>query len=98
MSISKRIEELCIKNNISIAELERRLNFGNSTIRKWDKSFPSVDKVSKVAEYFHVTVEYLFKGVEEDKASIAARKLGDLSKDERDAIETLIDFYLSKKD
>lgn len=97
MSISKRIEELCIKNNISIAELERRLNFGNSTIRKWDKSFPSVDKVTKVADYFHVTVEYLVKGIEDTSAGIAARKFGSLSNEEKEAIENMIDFYIAKK-
>lgn len=97
MSISKRIEELCEKNNISIAELERRLNFGNSTIRKWDKSFPSIDKVSKVAEYFHVGIAYLYSGKEEDTGDIAARKFNELSLEEREAVENLIDFYIKRK-
>lgn len=98
MNIVKRIEDLCLKEGISIAELERRLGFGNSTIRKWDKSFPSIDKVTKVSEYFHVTLEFLVKGIQDDsKSNIAARKFGSLTEDEIEAVENMIDFYLAKR-
>lgn len=97
MSMVKRIEELCTKENITIAELERKMNFGNSTIRKWDKSFPSVDKVMKVAEYFHVGMDYLYSGKKEIGGDIAARKFEELSGLEKKAVEHLIDFYISQK-
>ena len=55
-----RIKELCKKNDITIAELERTLGFGNSSVKKWkNASSPSVDKVVKIAEYFNVSIDYL---------------------------------------
>ncbi|MDA2567388.1 helix-turn-helix transcriptional regulator [Bacillus cereus] len=59
MSIVKQIKDLCDKNKMTIAELERRLNFGNSTIRKWDDRSPSSERLSKVADYFNVSTDYL---------------------------------------
>lgn len=55
-----RIKELCKKTDITIAELERTLGFGNSSIKKWENtSSPSVDKIDKIAEYFNVSIDYL---------------------------------------
>lgn len=56
----QRIRELCSKKGISISRLESDLGFGNSSIKKWEKtSSPSVDKIIKVASYFDVSVDYL---------------------------------------
>lgn len=49
-------------NGLTIKELERNLGFSNGSIAKWEKSFPSVDKVMKVADYFGVTAEFLLTG------------------------------------
>ena len=54
-----RIAALCQQKNISITRLEREVNLGRSTIRYWDNHPPAVDKVSKVARYFGVSVDYL---------------------------------------
>lgn len=97
LNITKRIENLCTANKISIAELERRLDFGNGTIRRWATSFPSIDKLAKVADYFHVGIAFLYSGKEEDGGDIAARKFNKLSSEEREAVENLIDFYISRK-
>lgn len=35
----------------------------NASIRRWDKSWPSLDKALAVARYFDVTLEYLL-GIE----------------------------------
>lgn len=37
MSIKNRIKELSERRGMSLAELERKLNFGNGTIAKWDR-------------------------------------------------------------
>lgn len=57
--IVERIKELCEHRKISVAELERALDFGNSSIRKWDERNPGIDKVQKVANYFDVSIDYL---------------------------------------
>lgn len=53
------IKTLCDQENTSIKAIERELGLGNGTIRKWDKSYPSVDKALKVAKRFGVSIEYL---------------------------------------
>ena len=49
--ILKRIEELANKEGITIAALEKKLGFGNGTIRGWKDSSPTVEKLKKVADY-----------------------------------------------
>lgn len=39
--------------------LEAELGFGNGTIVKWDKASPNSEKLAKVADFFHVSVDYL---------------------------------------
>lgn len=44
---------------MSLPALEAELGFGNGTIVKWDKASPNSEKLTKVADYFHVSVDYL---------------------------------------
>lgn len=56
----QRIKQLCSRKGIKIAKLESDLGFGNSSIKKWEKSSsPSIDKIVKVATYFDVSIDYL---------------------------------------
>ena len=59
--ILKKIEDLCRKNNISIAKLEIECGIGNATIRGWDTSSPKVENLKKVADYFGKDVSYFLK-------------------------------------
>lgn len=61
----EKIKRLCAKKRITLAELERELNFPKGSIYKWDKNRPSVDKVKKVADYFGVSIEYFLEEKEE---------------------------------
>lgn len=54
-----KIKELCTKNKTSIKALEKELGFGNGTIRRWDTSTPSVERIVMVANRFNVSVAYL---------------------------------------
>lgn len=54
-----RIRDLATYHKISLAELERNLNFSNGIISTWKKGNPSIDKVEKVANYFNVSTDYL---------------------------------------
>lgn len=66
-----RIKELCVKNGITISKLESDLGFGNSSVKKWERSSsPSVDKIIKVANYFNVSIDYLL-GHSDIKESVA---------------------------
>ncbi len=53
----EKIQALCKRKNITLARLEKDLNFGNGTIRRWDSSSPSIDKIMEVANYFKVSVD-----------------------------------------
>lgn len=59
MNIAERIKILAKEHNISIAELERKTGISNGQIAKWDVRSPKSDNLEKVANYFHVSTDYL---------------------------------------
>ena len=59
MTILDRIRSLANDRKVTLAELERNLDFSNGSLRKWGTSTPSGDKIEKVADYFNVSVDYL---------------------------------------
>lgn len=59
MGLVQRIKLLSDEKKMSFAELERKLGFANSSIRKWDERTPGIDKIQKVADYFGVSTDYL---------------------------------------
>lgn len=78
MGLVQRIKLLSDEKKMSFAELERKLGFANSSIRKWDERTPGIDKIQKVADYFDVSTDYLLGRTEK-------RPYYDLTeKDERD--------------
>lgn len=59
MSLLDRIKLLAATHQMTMAELERKLDFSNGSLRKWGSSMPSGDKIEKVADYFNVSTDYL---------------------------------------
>ena len=53
------IRELCKKNNISVADLEKNLGIGAGTISRWNKANPSFDKITAIAKYFKISIDEL---------------------------------------
>lgn len=54
------VKSLCDEKGITVAELERNLGLSNATISRWIKGAdPSSSAVGKIADYFHVSVDYL---------------------------------------
>lgn len=58
----ERIESLRKANGISQGTLEKTLGFSNGSISKWRTCMPTPTRLQKLAEYFHVTVDYLVTG------------------------------------
>lgn len=56
----ERIQYLCDINDITIAELERNLGYGNGSLKK-PKSIKN-ERLRDIAEYFDVSVDYLVNG------------------------------------
>lgn len=67
--VLSRIKELCKENDISLSELADIIGVGKTTIGKWDKSAPSIDKIARVAKYFNTTTDYII-GVSDHKYNI----------------------------
>lgn len=59
MTLLDRIKGLCDARGETLASLERKMDFGNGTIRRWGDTTPSGDKLVKIADFFHVSVDYL---------------------------------------
>lgn len=79
-TVFDRVKELAEKQKISIAKLEEDLGFGRNSLYSWKKNTPNGDRLSKVADYFRVTTDYLLGRT--DTPQFKAR-------DERDVQKTL---------
>ena len=55
----EKIKELADKQGISLNILEEKLGFSRNTIYNMKKSTPNVERVSKIADYFNVSTDYL---------------------------------------
>lgn len=55
------IKALCEQRQINISTLETEAELGKNTVYKWNRLFPSVDKLKRVADFFGVTVDELIK-------------------------------------
>lgn len=77
MELVEKIQQLCNQNNITVTQLERELGFSKGSIRKWDASSPSSDKLMQVATYFNITMEYLLdkKSYDESIPFLLVQKL-----------------------
>ena len=55
----EKIKELADKQGISLNKLEEKLGFSRDTIYNMKKSTPNVERVSKIADFFNVSTDYL---------------------------------------
>lgn len=75
-----RIRVLANAQGLSLPALEAKLNLGNGTISRWSKSSPNSDKLARVADYFHVSLDYLL-GRSEKESSLNELPLTEGEKD-----------------
>lgn len=59
MTLYKKIEDLCYEQGIHVKRLSEIVELGNGVIGKWKKSSPKIDNLTKVADYFGVSLDYL---------------------------------------
>lgn len=58
--IYTRIKELCAENGITINKLESEIGMSQYSIGKWkNTTTPTIDKISRIAKYFNVSIDYL---------------------------------------
>jgi Predicted transcriptional regulators len=59
VNLYEKIKELAAQKKLSIRRLEEELGFANGSLKQWKNSNPGADKLTKVADYFHVSVDFL---------------------------------------
>ena len=59
MTTFERIKSLADKQKISLKELAIKLGFSENNIYRWKTSKPKGEDLAKIADYFHVSVDYL---------------------------------------
>lgn len=62
MSFYERLIDLIEKNGLTIRRVERECGLANASIRRWETQSPRLDSVVSVANYLHVSVDYLALG------------------------------------
>lgn len=91
----KKIKNLCMEKEITLAELERATDISNGSIRRWDTVSPNIKNVEKVADYFHVSLDYLMdKDINSDLCSDAmavARNFNNLPEEKKALFKQLLD-------
>lgn len=58
-TIIDTIKFLCKQKGITIKELEVQTELSNGTIGKWSSCSPKTDSLTKIADYFNCSVDYL---------------------------------------
>jgi len=59
--IYDRIKQIALDKGISIYRIEKDLDLGNGTIRKWNTSSPSATTLNSIANYLNVRLEQLLE-------------------------------------
>lgn len=76
MTTFERIKSLADKQKISLKELAIKLGFSENNIYRWKTSKPKGEDLAKIADYFHVSVDYLL-GREEMQQPIFSPELNE---------------------
>lgn len=84
MDAIDRILALMSANGVTAAQLTREISLTNGLITQWKsrKQKPSTEAIIKLAQYFHVSTDYLLLGKESEQSIVPA-----LSKDDLELLE-----------
>lgn len=61
MTIREKVKNLCDERGISIYKLEKDLGISNGSVKHWDTSMPSGDKILALSRYFGVPQTYFLE-------------------------------------
>ena len=91
MGLYETIRDTAKSKGYSVNRLEQELGFARSSINKFNKNKPSVDKLQKIAELLDVSVDYLMTSTEDKKEApvLTARDERDIAKDLNRIMEKL---------
>lgn len=67
MGLYENIRDIAKSKGLSVNKLEQELGFARSSINKFNKNTPSVEKLQQIADRLNVTVDCLMTGKEDKK-------------------------------
>ena len=70
MTFGERLYELRTKENISQEKFAEIMNVSRQSISKWetDKAYPEMSRLIFMSDYFHVSLDYLVRGKENEES------------------------------
>lgn len=77
MELLNRLKDLCKERGITIAQIERGSGLTLTTIAKWNRITPGIDKVASVADYLEISIDELI-GRSSPEISAADRQILEL--------------------
>ncbi len=106
-----RVKQLINEHAMTMAELERKLDLSQGSIRNWGRSIPSGDKIKKVADFFDVSTDYLLGrtdirksvNIDEDPVEAMLKTVMSsngkpLTENDRNILRGIIEAYLKNKE
>ena len=92
--IGEKINEIRNKHNITQLALAKELGVSRSSVNAWEMgiSMPTIDRLIDIAEYFHVSVDYLL-GLN-DRLTI---DISSLNEKEKTMIYNLIEIFINSQ-
>ncbi|CAI3953706.1 Transcriptional regulator [Commensalibacter communis] len=97
MTLNERLTFLRERKGINKAELCAIMDVAPATVTQWEsgKKTPGRKNLSKLAEFYGVTLDYLIKGIEKKELSSHEIELIDLYRNASESIKTAIWSILS---
>lgn len=80
LTLVDKIRTLANQHDMSLPQLEMELGLGNGTISRWKTSSPNTDKLLKIANFFHVSMDYLLEREDEIATSLSKKDERDIAK------------------
>lgn len=74
-----RLKGLADKQQMSINDVENKVGLGKNTLYSWKKKIPGGQNLEKVADYFHVSTDYLLGRTDEPHQVRAKDTLPDVA-------------------
>lgn len=85
MGLYEQIRDVAKSKGYSVNRLEQELGFARSSINKFNKNKPSVEKLQQIADFLNVSLDFLMTGQEAQKAEnspeLTTRNERDIKKD-----------------
>ena len=80
----ERLEKTAQERGVSFFRVERDLQLGNGTIKRWAEQSPRLDKLVSVAKYLNVSLDYLVFGTLHPESSPSGDGEPDLERVKRE--------------